>query len=157
PAIARGALQMKIVAPFLLLRLIPSLRAVAIVAALVACAHARLDAQTTPTIATVGLTPGWATFGEAVPPGQATSGLPRGALRTQTDDKTRGPDGSIKFGTLTANVPDPGNDHPSTDYPITAATASSGSFTATSQPVSVLLNIGGSAYVATMPTDAGAD
>src|SRR5262249_36328765 len=80
-----------------------------------------------------------------------------GTLPTQTDVKNRWPDGSIKFAILTAHVPDPGNDHPSTDYPITAATASSGSFTATSQPVSVLLNIGGSAYVATMPTDAGAD
>src|SRR5262245_13947595 len=48
-------------------------------------------------IATVGLTAGWATFGEAPPPGAATTGLQIGSLTTQTDIKNRWPDGSIKF------------------------------------------------------------
>src|SRR5262249_21170678 len=59
--------------------------------------HARLGAQSTGPVATVGLTAGWATFGEAIPQGRATAGLQVGSLPTQTDVKNRWPDGSIKF------------------------------------------------------------
>src|SRR5262252_2858667 len=87
--------------------------------ALVVGTHTRADAQEARAIATVGLTPGWATFGEAVPQGQATSGLRIGSLPTQTDVKNRWPDGSIKFAIVSANVSTAGN------YNVTAATAAS--------------------------------
>src|SRR5687768_6869340 len=48
-------------------------------------------------IGTVTLTPGWATFGQVVPQGAARDGLKVGAFDTQTDVKTRWPDGSIRF------------------------------------------------------------
>ena len=55
-------------------------------------------------LATVGLTPGWATFGQTLPQGAAFEALQVGSLRTQTDVKTRWPDGSIRFAVLSAKV-----------------------------------------------------
>jgi len=81
-----------------------------------------LHAQPAP-IATVGLTAGWATFGQAVPPGGSTTSLKIGSLTTQTDVKSRWPDGSIKFAVVTANVPSAGS------YAITAAPAPAGTLT----------------------------
>lgn len=54
-------------------------------------------------LATVQLSPGWATFGQAAPRGAARS-LRIGALPTQCDIKTRWDDGSIRFAVLTAPV-----------------------------------------------------
>src|SRR4051812_7051914 len=65
------------------------------------------DAQTP--IGTIGLTPGWATFGQAVPQGAAPSGLQVGSLLTQTDVKTRWPDGSIRFAVVSVNALATGN------------------------------------------------
>ena len=56
----------------------------------------------TPPIATVGLTAGWATFGQAVPQGLAPRRPAVGTLPTQTDVKNRWPDGSIRFAIVTA-------------------------------------------------------
>ena len=72
-------------------------------AIVLASAHTRLAGQTGGTVATVGLTAGWATFGEALPQGQATGALQIGSLPTQTDVKNRWPDGSIRFA-ASANV-----------------------------------------------------
>lgn len=66
-------------------------------------------------IADVGLTTGWATFGEGPPQGAAFSGLQVGNLPTQTDIKTRWPDGSIRFAIVTVDVPVSGT------YVVTAA------------------------------------
>src|SRR5262249_30019499 len=118
-------------------------RTVLVALALVACAGARAYGQGT--IATVGLTPGWATFGEAVPQGLATGGLQIGTLPTQTDVKNRWPDGSIKFAIISASVPTAGN------YDVIAATASSGSFTPVVPTASVTLVIGGRPYLGSRP------
>lgn len=55
-------------------------------------------------VATVELTAGWATFGQALAPDAAFESLQVGSLPTQTDVKTRWPDGSIRFAVLTAEV-----------------------------------------------------
>jgi hypothetical protein len=102
-------------------------------------------------IASVGLTPGWATFGEAVPQGIATNGLQVGSLPTQTDVKNRWPDGSIKFAIVSAQVPTAGH------YPVTPSAAVSGSFTPIVPTASVTLTIDGTPYVATLPGSPGAD
>jgi hypothetical protein len=104
-----------------------------------------------PPIATVGLTPGWAIFGEAVPPGVATGGLQIGALPTQTDVKNRWPDGSIKFAIVSAQVSTAGT------YPVSPSAAASGSFTPIVPTASVTLTIEGRSYVATLPAHPGAD
>ena len=67
------------------------------------------------TLATVVLTPGWATFGQTLPQGAASEALQVGSLRTQTDVKTRWPDGSIRFVVVTAKVETAGS------FPIRAA------------------------------------
>ena len=106
-------------------------------------------AQTT--IATVGLTSGWATFGEAVPQGLAVSGLRVGSLATQTDVKNRWPDGSIRFAVVSVNVPTAGA------YAITAATSATTPFAPSLPTASVTLTIGGVAYTAALPTSASTD
>ncbi len=110
---------------------------------------AALNAQTT--IATVTLTSGWATFGQAVPQGAATAALKVGSLTTQTDVKSRWPDGSIKFALVTVNVPTSGS------FAITAGTPTSGTFAPILPRASVTLTIGGVAYVATLPTSVATD
>ena len=66
------------------------------------------------TLATVGLTPGWATFGQMLPQGAAVEALQIGSLQTQTDVKTRWSDGSIRFAVLSVKVEKAGS------YPIHA-------------------------------------
>lgn len=86
-------------------------------------------------IATVHLTEGWATFGQAVPQGLAFEGLRVGTLATQTDVKNRWPDGSIRFAIVTAKGLAEG------DYEITSAPASGGGFSPAPQAASVALTI----------------
>src|SRR5262245_3988364 len=119
--------------------------------ALVGWTAAHLGAQSGNPIATVGLTAGWASFGEAVPKGQAVNGLRIGALPTQTDVKNRWPDGSIKFAIVTANVPSAGS------YQITSAAPATGTFTPAVPSASVTLTIAGRSYVATLPASPGTD
>jgi hypothetical protein len=102
-------------------------------------------------IASVGLSAGWATFGQASPQGAATTALRVGTLTTQTDVKSRWPDGSIKFALVTVNVASAGT------YAITAAAAPAGSLTPTLPTASVTLTIGGVAYVAALPSAAATD
>jgi len=103
------------------------------------------------TIGTIGLTPGWATFGQAVPQGAAPSGLQVGSLLTQTDVKTRWPDGSIRFAVVTVNALAAGN------YAIAAAPIASGAFTPAVPAASVALSIGTATYTATLPAVASTD
>src|SRR4029078_4177803 len=107
------------------------------------------DAQTA--IGTIGLTPGWATFGQAVPQGAAPSGLQVGSLLTQTDVKTRWPDGSIRFAVVTVNVLTAGS------YAITAAPVASGAFTPALPTASVALTIGTVNYTAALPSTSSTD
>ena len=109
------------------------------------------ESSTGGTIATVGLTAGWATFGEAVPQGQATSGLQIGSLATQTDVKNRWQDGSIKFAILSANIPGAGS------YAVTAASLQSGTFPPVVPTASVALNVAGTVYTATLPSAPSVD
>ena len=102
-------------------------------------------------IAVDTFTAGWATFGQAVPRGVAPSGLQVGSLLTQTDVKTRWPDGSIRFAVVTVNVPTSGT------YPITAAPIASGAFTPAQPSASVALAIGGVTYTAALPAIASTD
>ena len=120
------------------------LKVFAIVFLLIGSRHAPLAAQAGSPIGTVGLTAGWATFGEAVPQGAALSGLQVGTLPTQTDIKTRWPDGSIRFAVVTVNSP------ASASYTITGAAAPTGTFTPTPPAASVALTIGAVTYVAAL-------
>lgn len=101
--------------------------------------------------ATVGLTAGWATFGQVVPQGIATGGLLVGTFPTQTDVKNRWPDGSIRFAIVSVNAPSSGN------YPLYATSAAGGTLTSAPVDAAVSLSIGGTAYTATLPAAASAD
>jgi hypothetical protein len=97
------------------------------------------------------LTPGWATFGLALPAGVAASGVQIGTLTTQTDVKARWPDGTIRFAVLTANV------QKADTYAISAAAPPGGSFVPLIPAASVALAIGSATYTARLPSSASAD
>jgi hypothetical protein len=116
----------------------------ALIAAVIVIAGATsLSAQTT--IANVALTSGWATFGQAVPQGVATAALTIGSLSTQTDVKSRWPDGSIKFAIVTVKVPS------ADSYAITASARPTGTFAPLLPTASVRLTIAGVTYTAVLP------
>src|SRR5690349_3918615 len=102
-------------------------------------------------VGSVTLTPGWATFGQALPQGAATGGLQVGSLPTQTDVKTTWPDGSIRFAVVTVNAPS------AATYQIVPASASSGSFSPALPAASVELAIGGVTYTASLPGSPSSD
>jgi hypothetical protein len=102
-------------------------------------------------VASVGLSAGWATFGQALPQGAAADGVQVGTLTTQTDVKNRWPDGSIRFAVLTVNAPSAGT------YPIVPSTAASGTFVPSSPSATVTLTIGGVPYAAALPSSPSAD
>ncbi len=111
---------------------------------------AALDAQVA-TIATIGLTPGWVTFGQVVPRGLAVDGLKVGSLATQTDVKTRWDDGSIRFAVVTVKADVAG------DFPVGAGAASGPAFVPALPTASVTLTIGGMPYLAALPAEPSAD
>ena len=102
-------------------------------------------------LATVKLSTGWATFGQALPEGVASAGLRVGTFATQTDIKNRWPDGSIRFAIVSVYVPAGG------DYPIQPAAISTGSFAPNVPTASVALTSGTVAYTAILPTAASSD
>jgi hypothetical protein len=114
----------------------------AVFSALLITAPGAASAQT---LASYQIGSGWATFGLALPQGSATSGVKVGQLSTQTDVKTRWPDGSIRFAVVTAQVPSGGT------FAITPSTASTGSFSPAWPQVSVRFNISGTNYTADLP------
>ncbi|HXH23910.1 MAG TPA: hypothetical protein VNI78_01600 [Vicinamibacterales bacterium] len=121
----------------------------AAVAAIVGClAQSAAFAQA---LATYRLGAGWATFGIALPRGAAYEGLQVGSLPTQTDVKTRWPDGSIRFAIVSARVASEGK------YPISRGPASGGAFTPTWPAATVQFRIAGSTYRATLPPFDGQD
>jgi hypothetical protein len=102
-------------------------------------------------IATVGLTPGWVTFGQVVPKGFAVDGLKVGSLPTQTDVKTRWDDGSIRFAIVTVKA------DAATDYAVTAGAASGAAFVPAIPTASVTLTIAGVPYIAALPANPASD
>lgn len=105
-----------------------------------------LDSGTTGALAWVGLTPGWATFGQVLPMGSAY-GLQIGDLPTQNDIKNVWDDGTIRFVIVSAWVPEAG------DYPLWAADPEFGAFTPAVPNAQVRLTISGTQYTATLPTN----
>jgi hypothetical protein len=97
------------------------------------------------TLATVELTPGWATFGQVLPRGAAYDGLHIEGLQTQNDIKSYWDDGSIRFVILTAQVPKSGS------YEVTAGSAGACSFIPQLPDAYVRLTISGVQYTATLP------
>src|SRR5262249_24934912 len=108
-----------------------------------------MSAQTA--IATVALTPGWATFGQAGPPRGGPTALAGGSPPTKTEVKGGWRDASIRFALVPANVPSTGN------FAITAGTPAPGTFAPILPTASVTLTIGGVAYLATLPRSVAAD
>jgi hypothetical protein len=102
-------------------------------------------------IATYRLTTGSATFGLALPRGVVQSGVTVGSLPTQTDVKTRWPDGSIRFAVVSVQVPSTG------DYEVSAGSAATGSFSPTWPSASVRFTIGGQIWTATLPAFTATD
>lgn len=95
---------------------------------------------------------GWATFGQALPQGYARDGLKVGNAATQTDVKSRWPDGSIKFAVVTARVPAGG------PHNLSAGPASGAPFSSPLVPrARVQLNIGGTLYTAAAPAQLTGD
>ena len=95
-------------------------------------------------VARMTFTPGWATFGLAVPARAARDGLQVGAYPTQTDVKVRWPDGSIRFAIVTARITTAGS------YAITPAPApiGGGALGVAAPRASVALTIQGRPYTA---------
>jgi hypothetical protein len=104
---------------------------------------APLVAQPISAIGNVGLTAGWATFGQAVPQG-ARLQLAGRQPADQTDVKSRWPDGSIRFAVVTVNSPASGT------YALGPAAATAGTFTPTPPAAAVSLTIGTVTYVAAL-------
>src|SRR3954451_24240321 len=114
------------------------------------CAPLAVEAQVA-RVATVDLTPGWATFGQALPQGAATGALQVGSLATQTDVKNTWPDGSIRFAIVTVKATTAGS------LPIVPSAPSAGSFTPTLPAATVVLTIAGVAYTAELPATPSGD
>src|SRR4051812_26796375 len=125
-------------------------RAVAF-ATLLVCQTWFAPAAAAQTLATIHLTPGWATSGQALPQGAAPSGVRVGTFPTQTDVKNRWPDGSIRFAVVSVFVPAAGN------FPLEPTAIATGTFTPALPPTSVTLTIAGVAYTATQPQTPSAD
>ena len=125
-------------------------RAVAF-ATLLVCQTWFAPAAAAQTLATIQLTPGWATFGQALPQGAATSGVRVGTFPTQTDVKNRWPDGSIRFAVVSVFVPAAGN------FPLEPAAIATGTFTPALPAASVTLTIAGVTYTATQPPTPSSD
>jgi hypothetical protein len=91
------------------------------------------------------------TFGVALPKGAAPSGVAVGSLQTQTDVKTRWPDGSIRFAVVSTRIPAAGS------YALTTATVSAGSFTPVWPTITLDLVIGGMTWTASAGTFSSAN
>src|SRR4051812_41879280 len=126
---------------------------ICLAAALVALAGTAADASAQTVFGTIGLSQGWATFGQAVPAGLVPggNGIQVGTLTTQTDVKNRWPDCSIRFAVVTVNVPTAGN------YSLHAGPVPPGTLTPTLPTATATFVIAGATYTATLPATASAD
>ena len=93
-------------------------------------------------VSRVTLSKGWATFGLALPPGSARSGVQVGRFETQTDIKNRWTDGSIRFAAVTCKASEAG------DFAVIPTSAVSGRLVAKAPGVSVEFNVGGTIFTA---------
>lgn len=107
------------------------------------------DARAQPVLARYTFTPGWATFGIALPEGAARSGLRVGALPTQTDVKVRWADGSIRFAVVSARISAAG------PLPVTEAAMASGTVRPPAPAAAVTLTIGGRPFTASFQHSSG--
>jgi hypothetical protein len=94
---------------------------------------------------TIKATTGWVTFGQALPRGAAKGGLRLGELETQTDVKTRWPDGSIRFAIVSAKVRTPGA------YQAVAVPQAEGGFNPKIPKAMVRFRIDSEVWVADLP------
>lgn len=105
------------------------------------------------TLATPTFSAGWATFGLPLAQGELPSGqgLQVGALATQTDVKATWADGSAKHCIVTCK--------PTASGPLAVSPVSppSGAFTPTIPAASVTMTVGGTPFVATMPSSVSSD
>ena len=97
-------------------------------------------------LATYTLSPGWATFGLALPPGAAPKAVQVGTVPTQTDVKVRWPDDSIRFAVVSANL-----GAKSGSYAITPSQPTPGTFVPVLPKVTVDFKIGNMPLTATLP------
>jgi hypothetical protein len=97
-------------------------------------------------LATYTLSPGWATFGLALPQGAAPKAVQVGSLPTQTDVKVRWPDDSIRFAVVSANVGARGG-----SFTIAPVQPPQGTFVPILPKASVTLKIGNMPVVAALP------
>jgi hypothetical protein len=97
-------------------------------------------------LATYTLSPGWATFGLALPQGAAPQAVQVGTLPTQTDVKVRWPDDSIRFAVVSANV-----GAGSGSFAIVPAQPPQGIFVPVLPKISVTLKVGNMPITATLP------
>lgn len=88
---------------------------------------------------------GWATFGLALPRGAARDAVMVGTAATQTDVKTRWPDGSIKFAVVTTHAKSAGT------YRVVAAPPAAGAFRPVLPAASVEIFTGPTRWQATLP------
>ena len=103
------------------------------------------------TIATYGLTQGPATFGLVLPQGITPDGVQVGSLTTQTDVKTRWPDGTIRYAVVSAQIPSTGN------YALSVGPVSGAAFTPTWPTATVVFVISGVTWTATLGSFTGTD
>jgi hypothetical protein len=103
------------------------------------------------TFATYQFGVGATTFGLAIPPGTATTGVQIGSFATQTDVKTRWPDGSIRFAVVSAQITAAGS------YTLASATPPSGSFTPAWPAITVEFVISGVTWIASAGAFSTAD
>ncbi len=97
-------------------------------------------------LATYTLSPGWATFGLALPQGAAPKAVQVGTVPTQTDVKVRWPDDSIRFAVVSANL-----GAKSGSYAITPSQPTPGTFVPVLPKVTVNFKIGNMPLTATLP------
>ncbi len=102
-------------------------------------------------LATYQFSTGYTTFGLALPAGAAQSGVRLGTLVTQTDVKTRWPDGSIRFAVVSAQIP------AKAAYDLNAADAPGDSYTSAWPAITLELVIDGATWTASPGTFTGAD
>ncbi len=116
-----------------------------VLAVMILCVAVPAAAQRPAPLANYRLGTGWATFGLALPQGAARDAVSVGTLATQTDVKTRWPDGSIKFAVVSSRVSADGA------YAMTPSAAATGHAKPAWPAASVEMVIGPGRWVASLP------
>jgi hypothetical protein len=125
-------------------------RSLALIFGVACCLVAGVVPASAGPLATYKLGQGWATFGLALPQGAAPQSVAVGTLPTQTDIKTRWPDGSIRFVVVTTRVDTAG------EYVIASAAGGAGRLRAQWPSASVQMVIGPGTWTAQLPAELAA-